>query len=247
MNIRGEVIGINTWIASPGGAGNVGLGFAIPINNAIRPMDELIRAGSVSDGWLGVLLSDLNRETLQALDLTGMRGSLIVQVSLDSPADNAGIRAGDFVTHLDGREVRGTNQLIQMVSNTRPGDRVVFTVVRDGQSMEFTARIEARSDAIAAENNRLWPGLSVLPLTDELRNSLRLDRNAQGLYVNQIIAGSPAATMGMQRGDRITAINDTPVNDLASFYRVLRERTERELWFSFIRGDSNLESPRFRR
>ena len=250
VNIRGEVIGINTWIASPGGAGNVGLGFAIPINNAKRPIDELIRAGAVSDGWLGVLLSDPNRETQQALDIPGARGSLIVQVSLNSPADNGGIRVGDFVTHFDGREVRGTNQLIQMVSNTTPGDVVVFTVIRDGQPVNFTIRIEARSDMLAAENSRLWPGLSVTPLTDELRSTLRLSADAEGLYVTQVLPDSPARTMGMQRGDRITAISDVPVSDLISFYRVLREvrdRTDGMLWFSYIRGDSNLESPRFRR
>jgi len=247
VNLRGEVIGINTWIASPTGGGNVGLGFAIPINNAKRTIDELIRAGTVSDGWLGVLLSDLNRDMMLALSLTDLRGSLIVQISLDSPADRGGIRTGDVVTHFDGREVRGTNMLIQMVSNSRPGDTVVFTVIRDGQSMNFTVRIEARSDTVAAENNRLWPGISVVVLSEELRNNLRLDSDAQGLYVINVIAGSPAASMGMQRGDRVTSINDIPVPDLASFYRVLRESTDRELWFGFIRGDNNMESIRFRR
>ena len=247
VNIRGEVIGINTWIASNAGGGSVGLGFAIPINNAKRTVDDIIRTGNVNDGWLGVSLIDPDRAMLQALGLSGRRGTLATQVFRGSPADKGGIRPGDFITHVDGREVRGTNQLTQMVGNARPGDRVAFTLVRDGQSRDFTVQIETRTDTVASENEGLWPGLDVLTLTDELRNNLRLDRDAQGLYVARVIPDSPAAIIGMQRGDRITAINDTPVADLASFYRVLRERTDRELWFSFIRGGSNLDSLRFRR
>lgn len=247
VNIRGEVIGINTWIASTTGGGNVGLGFAIPINNAKRTIDELIREGTVSDGWLGVSLVDPSREMMQTMGLAGTRGALAVQVFMGSPADNGGIRPGDFITHVDGREVRGTNQLTQMVGNTRPGQRVIFTAIRDGQSVDFTVQIEVRTDMLAAENRRLWPGLSISPLTPELRNNMRLGSDAQGVFVAQVIADSPAAIIGMQRGDRITAINDTPVTDFVSFYRILRENTERELWFSFVRGESNLDSLRFRR
>jgi S1-C subfamily serine protease len=247
VNIRGEVIGINTWIASNQGGGSVGLGFAIPINNAKRVLDEIIASGSVRDGWLGVSLVDADRDTLQALGITGQRGALAAQVFLGSPADKGGIRPGDFITHVDKREVRGTTQLTQTVGNIKPGERGVFTVIRDGVSRDFTVLIEARSDELAAESNKLWPGLVVVNLTDEVRSSLNLDKDAQGLYVAQVIAESPAAVVGLQRGDRITAINDTQIKDLQSFYRVLREKADRELWFSFIRGSSNLDSLKYRR
>jgi S1-C subfamily serine protease len=225
----------------------VGLGFAIPINNAKRVWDEIIASGSVRDGWLGVSLVDADRDTLQALGLIGQRGALAAQVFLGSPADKGGIRPGDFITHVDKREVRGTTQLTQMVGNIKPGERVAFTVIRDGVSRDFTVLIEARSDEVAAESNKLWPGLVVVTLTDDVRSSLNLDKDAQGLYVAQVIAESPAAIVGLQRGDRITAINDTQVKDLQSFYRVLREKADRELWFSFIRGTSNLDSLKYRR
>jgi S1-C subfamily serine protease len=113
--------------------------------------------------------------------------------------------------------------------------------------MNFTVQIEARTDVVATESNKLWPGVLVVVLTEQMRSSLRLDDDAQGLYVAQVIPDSPAAIVGLQRGDRITAINDAPVDDLSSFYRVLRERTDRELWFSFTRGNSTLDSLRFRR
>jgi Do/DeqQ family serine protease len=248
VNIRGEVIGINTWIASNQGGGSVGLGFAIPINNAKRALDEIIASGSVKDGWLGVSLVDADRDTMQALGVTGQRGALAAQVFLGSPADKGGIRPGDFITHVDKKEARGSSQLTQMVGNIKPGERGVFTVIRDGASMDFSVLIETRSDAVAAENNKLWPGVLVIALTDDVRSSMNLDKDAQGLYVAQGIADSPAAIIGLQRGDRITAVNDTQVKDLQSYYKALREKADKELWFSFIRGTSNnLESLKYRR
>jgi Do/DeqQ family serine protease len=247
VNIRGEVIGINTWIASNNSGGSVGLGFAIPINNAKRIIDELISSGTINDGWLGVSMVDLDREILQTMRLEDRRGAFASQVFLGSPADKAGIRPGDFITAVDGREVRNSNSLTQMVGNLRPGESAVFTVIRDNANRDFTVRIETRTDAVTADSKNLWPGLLVVPLTDSVRSSLRLDSNAQGLYVSSVIAETPAAIIGLQRGDRITHINDTPVRDLLSFYRVLRENTSRELWFTFIRGETTLDSLRFRR
>ncbi|MCL2069514.1 MAG: Do family serine endopeptidase [Treponema sp.] len=247
VNIRGEVVGINTWIASNIGGGSVGLGFAIPINNARRSLDEIIRSGAVSDGWLGVSLFDADRDTLAALDLTGRRGAMAIHVFLGSPADRGGIAPGDFITHVNDREVRNTNHLTQMVGDIRPGERAVFTVIRDGSPRTVNVTIETRTDTVAAASNRLWPGVLVLAITDDLRSSLNLEDDAQGLYVAQVIPETPAAVVGLQRGDLITAINDHSVNNLAEFYRVLRERTERELWFSFTRGESDLDSLRFRR
>jgi len=247
VNIHGEVIGINTWIASNVGGGSVGLGFAIPINNAKRTIDEIIRTGSVSDGWLGVSLHDPSRDTLAALGLSDKRGAMASQVFLGSPADSGGIRAGDFITHVNGTEVRGSNQLTQIVGNTKPGETLRITVMRDRSSLDLNVRIEVRTTEGSADSRKLWPGLIVLPLTAELRSSLNLPNDAKGLHVADVTAETPAAIVGIRRGDRITAVNDVPVTDLASFYKALRENTSRELWFSFIRGENNLDSIRFRR
>jgi Do/DeqQ family serine protease len=248
VNIRGEVIGINTWIASnSSGGGSVGLGFAIPINNAKRSVDEFISSGSISYGWLGVSLNDPGKETVQILGLEGKRGALASQVFTGSPADKGGIRPGDFITHVDGREARGMNQLTMMVGDLKPGDRAVFTVIRDGSPMDITVRIEARTDLVASENKKLWPGVAVVPLTEEIKNSLKLEKNAEGLFVAQVIADSPADVIGLRQGDRITGVNGEEVKDLAGFYRLLREKTSRELWFTFIRGDSPLETLKYKR
>ena len=247
VNIRGEVIGINTWIASNIGGGSVGLGFAIPINNAMRTIDELIRTGAVSDGWLGVSLTDPDRITLTALGISDARGSMASQVFLGSPADMGGIRPGDFITHVDGSIVRGSNQLTQMVGNIRPGDSAVFTVIRDRAPVNFTVQVRERTSEAAADSRGLWPGVMLLSLTEDMRSTLELDNSADGLFVAQVIAGTPSAIVGLQRGDRITAVNGAPVDDLLSFYRALREEAGTELWFSFTRGENSLESVRFRR
>jgi Do/DeqQ family serine protease len=248
VNLRGEVIGINTWIASGSGGGSVGVGFAIPINNAKRSIDEFISKGEISYGWLGVSLTDPDRDMLQALGLEGKRGALVSQVFLGSPADKGGIRPGDFITQVNSREVRGMNALTLAVGDLKPGERAAFTYIRDGASRTAEVRIEARDDTtVAADNKKLWPGLYVVPLTDAVRSGLNLDKNARGLYVAEVIDESPGAIVGLRRGDRITGINGETVQDPASFYRLLREKIEKEVWFDFVRGDTNLASLRFRR
>jgi len=247
VNIRGEVIGINTWIASTTGGGNVGLGFAIPINNAKRTIDEFIASGTVTSGWLGVSLMEPGREIAEALGVLGRNGALASQVFLGSPADKGGIRPGDFITHVNGREVRGVNQLTMMVGDLRPGDNATFTVIRDREASEIRVVIEERTDAVASDNRNLWPGITLIPLTDNARRQLGLDDDARGLHVAQVIQGSPADIIGLRNGDIITSVNGEPVNDLASYFRVMRERTANELRFGFTRAGSQLESLTFRR
>jgi len=248
VNIRGEVIGINTWIASNvSGGGNVGLGFAIPINNAKRSIDEFIETGTTSYGWLGVSLQEPSRETITELGLDGKRGALASHVFIGSPADKGGIKPGDFITHVNGKEVRGVNQLQMIVSDLKPGDRASFTVIRDKVSKDFNVRIEARTDQTASDNKKLWPGVYIVPLTDQLKKSLEISDNAKGLLVAQVISGSPADIVGLRQSDIITAVNGVKVNDTASFFKVLREKTDSELWFEIQRGESSLESLRFKK
>ncbi|MDR1218141.1 MAG: Do family serine endopeptidase [Treponema sp.] len=248
VNIRGEVIGVNTWIATNNGSGSMGLGFAIPINNVKRSIDEFISKGAISYGWLGVSLVNADKDLLKALGVPeGQRGAFASQVFLDSPADKGGIRAGDFITAVNGRDVRDMNHLTLMVGDLKPGDKAEFALFRDGAAQNLTVSIEERTNDVASDNKKLWPGVYVLPITTELRDALKLDRNARGLYVAQVYTQTPASVIGLQRGDRILAVNDKQVNDLTSFYKVLREDTGKELWFSFIRGEATLESPKFKR
>jgi Do/DeqQ family serine protease len=247
VNIRGEVIGINTWIASNNGSGSVGLGFAIPINNTKRSIDEFINKGEISYGWLGVSLTDADKDVIRALGIGERHGALASNVFMGSPADKGGIRPGDFIIAVNGKEVRGSSQLSLIVGDIMAGEKAKFTVFRDGASVDLTVTIEARTNGVATDNKRLWPGLYIIALTDDIKSRLKLDKNAQGLYVDGVIDQTPAAIIGLQRGDRITGINGKTVKDMVSFYKLLREETANELYFSFIRGESTLESLKFKR
>jgi Do/DeqQ family serine protease len=247
VNIRGEVIGINTWIASNNGGGSIGLGFAIPINNAKRSIDEFITSGTTSYGWLGVSLSDPGKDTIAALGLEGKRGALGSQVFIGSPADKGGIKPGDFITHVNDREARGSSQLVLMVGDLKPGDRAKFTVIRDRVSMNFQVLIEARTDQIASDNRKLWPGIYVFPLTDEVRENFKISKDAKGLYVGEVISDSPAGIIGLKAGDVITHVNGEEIKDIASYYKLLREKTDKELWFGATRNESTVETLKFKR
>jgi len=248
INIRGEVIGINTWIASnASGGGNVGLGFAIPINNTKRSIDEFISSGTVSYGWLGVSLTEAGKEAAEALGIEGKRGALASQVFLGSPADKGGITPGDFITHVDKKEARDVNALTRMVGDLRPGDNAVFTVIRDGAVRDIQVRIETRTNEVASDSKKLWPGLLVMPLTDDLRESLGLDKDAKGLCVVRVESNSPADIIGMRQGDLVTALNGENVRDLRAFYRLLREKTTSDFWLGFTRSGSSLESLKFKK
>ena len=248
VNIRGEIIGINTWIASNmSGGGSVGLGFAIPINNVKRSIDEFINTGSTRYGWLGVSLMEPTKETIASMGLENKRGALAAQVFLGSPADKGGIRPGDFITHVNGKEARNTQQLQMIVGDLKPGDNAKFTVVRDKQTKDIQVKIEVRTDQVASDNKKLWPGLIVVPLSDQLRQNMDLDKDAKGLVVIQVVDGSPAHVIGIKSGDRITAVNGVAAADIAAFYKVLRENATAELWFGLLRGDAAVESMKFKR
>jgi Do/DeqQ family serine protease len=248
VNIRGEVIGINMWIASSTGGGSMGLGFAIPINNAKPIIDDFITKGEVRDGWLGVSLLDVDSETSRDMGIEGRQGALASGVFLDSPAAKGGLQPGDFITAVDGKEVRSSRQLTRVVADMKAGQKHVFTVFRENVSLDLTVTIAVRSNEVAAENGKLWPGILALPVSDKVKKDLQLDDKVKkGLVVIQIIDKSPAAVIGIQRRDIITAVNGEPVNDLNAFYRILREKATKELWFDVSRGDTNLETMKYKR
>ena len=148
---------------------------------------------------------------------------------------------------MNGREVRTVNQVTMTVGDIKPGDRASFTIIRDGAVKNIEVRIEERTNEVAADNKKLWPGVFVVPLTATLRKNLNLDANTRGVVAAQVLADSPAAIVGLRQGDRIIRINGELVADAASFYRLLREKADKELWFEIARGDATLESLRFKR
>jgi Do/DeqQ family serine protease len=241
VNIRGEVIGINSWIASPSG-GNVGLGFAIPINNARKDIGDLLTKGKVEYGWLGINVGNLPAQLATEMNLGGRDGAFVSSVFRGSPAEKAGIEPGDFVTSINGSAIKDAGQLLQVVGALGPGSNARFEVVRLGKAMTLTARIAAREDeqTIANQANRVWPGMMVTGLTADLRSQLNLSAGDGQVVVAYVQEGSAAAVAGIRQGDVIRQIDGTAVKDVLDFYRLLNGGSQREASFRILRQGTEI-------
>ena len=221
INIYGEVIGINTWIASQSG-GSQGLGFAIPINNIKSAIDDFIKNGKVAYGWLGVSLVEVTDEYKEALGIANKDGAFASQIFRDSPAQKGGIQPGDYIVSLNGKTVRDTNQLVRDVGNLKAGSTASFEVLRGKQTVKLSVKIEARTENVSNDNSKLWPGFIAVPLTENTRKELKLENvRVQGVAVTSVVEKSPAASLRLQNGDVITAVNGKSVSSLEQFYAEL--------------------------
>lgn len=226
VNIYGEVIGINTWIASSSG-GSIGLGFAIPINNIKDSIDAFIKDGKISYGWLGVQLLDIDKDTnyKEELGVKDAEGAFAAEVFINSPAYKAGIKPGDYITKINGKAVKNVNQLVRDVGNLRVGTTATFEIIRNGKQIsDVTVKIEERSKEVESQNGKLWPGFIALPLTDDLRTQLGIEDNkVQGVVVSSVVEKSPAAALKLQNNEVITAVNGKDISNVREFYQALSE------------------------
>ncbi len=220
VNIYGEVIGINTWIASQSG-GSQGLGFSIPINNLKGAIDSFISDGKVVYGWLGVSLVEPTKEYKNELGVGGKDGALASQLFIGSPAQKGGMQPGDYITELNGHKVKDVNQLVRDVGLLPAGSEAKFKAIRGGKEIELSIKIEERSEKVSSDNGKLWPGFIASPITSDVRKSLELDDKVQGVAVSNVMEKSPAAALRLQNTDIITAVNGVKVTNLSEFYTEL--------------------------
>lgn len=246
VNIYGEVIGINAWIASSTG-GSQGLGFSIPVNNVKKAIDDFISDGKVKYGWLGVSLVQMDKDFLGALGVTEKNGAFVSQVFIGSPAEKGGLSAGDFIVSLDGREVKSVDQLVRDVGDLKSGQTVRFGVINNGKRKDIPVKIDERNDSVVSDSSTLWPGFTPYPITDEMRKELKLDAKIQGVVVSGVQPKSPAAKVGLQSGDVVTAVNGKDVANLQEFYARLSDKSGKETWFDIIRDGSALSTMRYKR
>ena len=246
VNIYGEVVGINSWIASSSG-GSQGLGFSIPINNVKSAIDDFITGGKINYGWLGVQLLQADRETLAALGLENVTGALASQVFIGSPADKGGFLPGDYVTQLNGNPVRSVDQLVRDVGDLKSGETATFEVIRSGKTLELTVRIDARDETLISDSSKLWPGFFPTEITDSLRRRFNIDEKQKGVLVANVQAKSPAAVMGLQSGDVIVKVNDRDVSSLQEFYSRMADISSGEVWFTVLREGHELSTIRYKR
>jgi Do/DeqQ family serine protease len=210
VNLKGELIGINTAILSRTG-GNIGIGFAIPVNMAHSVMDQLLKFGSVKRGLLGVNISPMGPDIAQALGLTNAQGALVTQVVEGSAADKAGIKTGDVITSINSVTVKSPTELRNTIGLMRVGDKVDVGLLRDGKPRKVTAVIaEATSGSAAtSKSDEIHPSLEGASLADA--------PDGGGAVVRTIDPGSPAAQTGLRTNDVIVGVNRARVTSLTQF------------------------------
>jgi serine protease Do len=228
INARGQAIGINASIFSQSG-GSVGIGFAIPSNQAKTVVAQLAETGHVSRSWLGVSIQPLTAELAKGFGLSEAKGALVASVTDDSPAMKAGIKAGDVITEYDGRKVASADELPKLVAVTPAGREVPVAVVRDGKTLRLQAKVTALDDpdqkvaTEAGEKGKL--GVAVEPVTPAIAKQLGL-KDASGVVVKRVEDGSPAANAGIQPGDVILEVDRQPVKDVAGLKSLVGKHTK---------------------
>ncbi|MXV74834.1 Do family serine endopeptidase, partial [Candidatus Poribacteria bacterium] len=240
INIRGEVVGINTSIATNGlTMGNIGIGFSIPSNLAQQILPQLIENGKVERGWLGISMEPVSAELAEEMNLDTPRGVLVKVVGPKSPAQKAGIQVGDVILTFDGQQVRDLDHLRHIVGATRVGKSVEVTVIREnGEAERLTVKLGRRTQETLAslspdeeppivvqadEEEGTLAGLQVQELTPEMAERYGYASGEKGVIVAQVEPGSNAEKKGIKPGYLIQELEWMPVDDLESYARVAKQ------------------------
>jgi serine protease Do len=229
VNLHGELIGINTAIASRSGTYN-GIGFAIPASMAKRVADSIIQQGEVKRGYLGVGIQDLNKDMASSFGFNQDNGILIGEVVNNGPADKAGIQAGDIVTKLNGKKLQDASQLRNQVADMAPGTSVELEVFRDGKTQSYDVQLALRdlkqlqqaTVQRGQQQSESALGMSVEPLTSDTASRLDLDVET-GVLVTDVEAGGLAGQVGIGAGDVILSINDTEIESVKDFDNAVKQ------------------------
>ena len=234
LNVRGEVIGINTAIYTDSRqAGNIGIGFAVPINT-VRELLPQLRSGKVTRGVIGVSVGAIPLDSLEMLGLKERTGALVSSVNAGGPAAKAGIEPGDIIIEFNGKTVKNRDELVGYVTRTAPGSTVPVKVLRDKVEKRLSLTIDelnldAETARASRDTNEPEPeeqagegfGMTVGSLTQEMARRLRLPSGTEGVIITDVEAGSPAQRGGLARGDVLLQVNRRPVTTVADAAREL--------------------------
>ena len=244
INARGQAVGINAAIFSQSG-GSVGIGFAIPANQAKTVVTQLVASGKVTRGWLGVSIQPMTAELAKGFNVAEGTGALVSGVQDKSPAAQAGIKAGDIITQYDGQKVGTSADLPKLVAATKVGRQVPVTVVREGKTVVLNVTIaqmdEPGQPVVAqAEEEKGRLGLTVETVTPSMARNLKLSE-PRGVLVRGVRSGSPAENAGVRAGDVITEVNHKAVADAAEMKQAMEKHPKgAPLVVMITRDGSNL-------
>jgi serine protease Do len=246
VNLKGEVVGVNTAISSVG----QGIGFAVPINIAKDIMDQLRTKGKVARGYLGISLGEITPDEQEAWGLKSDKGALVQEVKPGLPAEEAGVRRGDVIVAVDGRAVDGRNEVVRLISAKVPGSTVRLTVLRAGKEVTISAKLSDRATNLykdegeggtgesEAEPNEKRLGIEVDDLTPQISQQLRLPREVTGVVVTDVSKVSPAYEKGIDEGDVIQEVNRVPIQSVSDYRREIRKVKEGGLVVLYVYSSS---------
>ncbi len=240
VNIRGEVIGINSAITSPSG-GNVGIGFAIPINMVKRIAEQLISEGKIVRGYLGILPQEVTSDLAEALGLESTEGVLVAKVEENTPAHQAGLKVEDVIVEFDGKKEATVQKFRILVAEAPPGKRVKIVVIRDGKRRNLQAKIGEFPAETELETEGGWLGMRVVSLDSQEAGRYRVEGD-EGVLVAEVEPGSPADDVGIRAGDVIRKIGELAIGDLADYERAAARygSSKKSILLQLRRGDSAL-------
>ncbi|HLH34493.1 MAG TPA: Do family serine endopeptidase [Alloacidobacterium sp.] len=216
VDARGELIGINTFIISPTGS-FAGMGFAIPQEIVQHTAETLIRDGKVNHGFMGVTIADVTPDNAKFFDMHKAAGAVVSDVNPDSPGAKAGLKTGDVITAINGKEVTDAGELQMEVTQKQAGDTVHLEVARDGKTLNIPVTLQPLNSkaehevAQTGSGKGRW-GLSLDNITPDVRSQLQLPENVHGAVIQNVKSGSPADNAGLQPGDVIVSVNRKPTN-----------------------------------
>jgi serine protease Do len=227
INAVGEVVGVNSAMFSQGG-GNIGIGFAIPIDLAKKVADQLRKHGRVIRGWLGIRAQDVTPQTAASMGITRATAEMAVvtEVAENSPAAEAGIKTGDLIVELNGKPVPKSHELPSLIADTPPNQKVTLKIIHENKEQTITVKIgelpeeNDASQQLEARDPEI--GLRVQRITPEAARRLGLS-STKGVLVVEVQPGSPADQVGLQPADIIREVNQRPVNNVRDFERVARQ------------------------
>ncbi|MFT5133086.1 MAG: Do/DeqQ family serine protease [Gammaproteobacteria bacterium] len=234
VNLRGELVGINTAIFSQSG-GNIGIGFAIPINLALQVTEQLLDTGEVDRGFIGIQAQDLNPDLAEAFGVKDKRGAIVNSVMPDSPSEKAGMKPGDVITSVNNKPVKKASDVRLHIGLLPVGEKVVFEILREGKPKRLSVIIAPRTEVAenpAARNPRLQ-GVSIGNIDEDNPYYGRLE----GVVVLDIDRASHAWNSGMRAGDIITSVDRQPVEDISTFLKAV-DGKKNALLLRIVRGRS---------